>query len=136
MILSLNFEEYKTEIITADAHYSHKDDVVVVVTGCLFEKESKDNVGRKFSQSFLLAPQENGHFVLTDLFRYLDKGQVLKAEPELDNSTSESSATAPEHEPSHIPKVAVPDTTAPIVEKPTNVNNEDKEEEILEEPPQ
>lgn len=31
----------------------------------------KDNVGMKFTQTFFLAPQENGYFVLNDIFMYV-----------------------------------------------------------------
>ncbi|KAI3957755.1 hypothetical protein MKX01_007586 [Papaver californicum] len=145
-ILSLNSKDYKAEIKTADAQYSHKDGVIVLVTGCL---TGKDKVGRKFTQSFFLAPQEKGYYVRNDVFRYLDEGQVLRAEPVLVNGTSESVTAAPvaqELEPSHVPDLAVPDTTAPIVEELNNgvevhdhLNNEEEvvvQEEVVEEPPQ
>ncbi|KAI4341585.1 hypothetical protein MLD38_026293 [Melastoma candidum] len=32
-----------------------------------------DNLRRKFTQSFFLAPQDKGYFVLNDIFRYLDE---------------------------------------------------------------
>ncbi|MCL7032203.1 hypothetical protein MKW94_008344 [Papaver nudicaule] len=147
-ILSLNSKEYKAEIKTADAQYSHKDGVIVLVTGCLF---GKDRIGRKFTQSFFLAPQEKGYYVRNDVFRYVDEGQVLKAEPVVVNGTSESITAAPvarELEPSHVPEAAVPETTAPIAEAEelTNgpevydhLNNEEEEavqEEVVEEPSQ
>ncbi|XP_026377483.1 ras GTPase-activating protein-binding protein 2-like [Papaver somniferum] len=145
-ILSLNSTDYKAEIKTADAQYSHVDGVIVLVTGCL---TGKDNVGRKFTQSFFLAPQEKGYYVRNDVFRYLDEDQVLKPETVLVNGTSESITAAPvpqELEPSHVPEPAVPDTTAPIEEELSNgvevhehPNNEVEvvvQEEIVEEPPQ
>ncbi|MCL7037227.1 hypothetical protein MKW94_021231 [Papaver nudicaule] len=136
------------EIKTADAQYSHKDGVIVLVTGSLF---GKDRIGRKFTQSFFLAPQEKGYYVRNDVFRYVDEGQVLKAEPVVVNGTSESITAAPvarELEPSHVPEAAVPDTTTPIAEAEelTNgpevydhLNNEEEEavqEEVVEEPSQ
>lgn len=74
-ILSFDYKEYKAEIETADAQNSYKDGVTVLVTGCL---TSKDNLKRKFAQSFFLAPQENGFFVLNDVFRYVEDGELLK----------------------------------------------------------
>ena len=44
---------------------------MVQVTGTLRRKG--DSFARNFVQSFLLAPQENGFFVLNDIVRYLDK---------------------------------------------------------------
>ncbi|KAI3942876.1 hypothetical protein MKW92_017910 [Papaver armeniacum] len=142
-ILSLNSTDYKAEIKTADAQYSHVDGVIVLVTGCL---TGKDNVGRKFTQSFFLAPQEKGYYVRNDVFRYLDEDQVLKPETVLVNGTSESITAAPvaqELEPSHVPELAV---NTPIAEELSNgaevhehLNNEVEvvvQEEVVEEPPQ
>ncbi|KAK9036422.1 hypothetical protein V6N11_078424 [Hibiscus sabdariffa] len=66
-ILSLNYEDYKAEIKTVDAQDSFEKGVVVVVTGCL---TGKDSIRKKFTQTFFLAPQDNGYFVLNDVFRY------------------------------------------------------------------
>ncbi|XP_041002663.1 nuclear transport factor 2-like isoform X1 [Juglans microcarpa x Juglans regia] len=73
-ILSLDYKDYKAEIKTADAQKSYKDGVTVLVTGCL---TGKDNLRRKFAQSFFLAPQDNGYFVLNDVFRYMEDDESL-----------------------------------------------------------
>lgn len=39
------------------------------MTGCL---TGKDKLRKKFAQSFFLAPQAKGYFVLNDVFRYID----------------------------------------------------------------
>ncbi|MCI32335.1 ras GTPase-activating protein-binding protein 2-like, partial [Trifolium medium] len=77
-ILSLNYKEFKAEIKTADAQKSHKEGVTVLVTGCL---TGKDNLRRKFAQSFFLAPQDNGFFVLNDVFRYVEDREPLEPHP-------------------------------------------------------
>lgn len=74
-ILSFDYKEYKAEIETADAQKSYKDGVTVLVTGSL---TGKDNLKRKFAQSFFLAPQDNGYFVLNDVFRYVEDGEILE----------------------------------------------------------
>ncbi|KAE8662800.1 Nuclear transport factor 2 family protein with RNA binding domain isoform 1 [Hibiscus syriacus] len=74
-ILSLDYKNYKAEINTADAQKSYKEGVTVLVTGCLM---GKDNLKRKFAQSFFLAPQDNGYFVLNDVFRYVEDGESLE----------------------------------------------------------
>ncbi|KAI3924866.1 hypothetical protein MKW98_031117 [Papaver atlanticum] len=115
-ILSLNSKDYKAEIKTADAQYSHKDGVIVLVTECL---TGKDKVGRKFTVIFL-APQQKGYYVRNYAFRCLDEGQVLKPETFLVNGTSESitaALVAQKLEPSHVPDIPVPDTTTPIAEE-------------------
>lgn len=73
-IVSFDYKDYKAEIKTADAQKSYKDGVTVLVTGCL---TGKDNLRRKFAQSFFLAPQDNGYFVLNDVFRYVEDDEPL-----------------------------------------------------------
>ncbi|KAL8215085.1 hypothetical protein R6Q57_004534 [Mikania cordata] len=68
-ILSLNYDEFRAEIKSVDAQESLSKGVNVLVTGFL---TGKDNVLKKFTQSFFLAPQDNGYFVLNDMFRYMD----------------------------------------------------------------
>lgn len=86
-ILSLNYKDYKAEIKTADAQKSYKEGVTVLVTGCL---TGKDNLRRQFAQSFFLAPQDNGYFVLNDVFRYLDENEPSEQHSvnEVDDSTA------------------------------------------------
>jgi len=72
-ILSLNYKDYIAEIKTADAQQSFGDGVIVLVTGYL---TGTDNVRKKFAQSFFLAPQEKGYFVLNDVFRYVEDESV------------------------------------------------------------
>lgn len=69
----MDYKNYKAEIKTADAQASHKDGVIVLVTGCL---TGKDNLKRKFTQTFFLAPQDKGYYVLNDVFRYVEEGEL------------------------------------------------------------
>ncbi|KAL0450463.1 UNVERIFIED_CONTAM: Nuclear transport factor 2 [Sesamum latifolium] len=71
-ICSLDYKNYKAEIKTADAQDSYKDGVIVLVTGCL---TGKDNLRRKFTQTFFLAPQDKGYYVLNDVFRYVEESE-------------------------------------------------------------
>ncbi|KAM5581198.1 nuclear transport factor 2 [Rosa sericea] len=111
-ILSFDYKEYKAEIETADAQNSYKDGVTVLVTGCL---TSKDNLKRKFAQSFFLAPQENGFFVLNDVFRYVEDGELLK-----NHSVNNDATTVhlnQEREPTHVPDPPAPDLETNQVEE-------------------
>lgn len=69
LILSLDCHSYKAEIISAHTQFSYANGFLVLVTGCLI---GKNDVRRKFTQSFFLAPQERGYYVSNDLFRYVD----------------------------------------------------------------
>ncbi|CAL5445002.1 unnamed protein product [Camellia sinensis] len=68
-ILSLDYGNYKAEIKTVDAQESYKKGVIVLVTGCL---TGKDNVRKKFTETFFLAPQKKNYFVLNDVVRYVE----------------------------------------------------------------
>lgn len=68
-ILSLNYDEIRAEIKSIDVQESLDGGVNVLVTGYL---TGKDNIVRNFTQSFFLAPQDKGYFVLNDMFRYME----------------------------------------------------------------
>ena len=70
-ILSLHYGELSAQILIVDAQNSFNGGVLILVTGYLIEK---DNLRRKFTQTFFLAPQDKGYFVLNDAFRYVDNG--------------------------------------------------------------
>lgn len=89
-ITSLNYEDYTAEIKTADAQESYEKGVIVLVTGCL---TGKDNVRRKFSQTFFLAPQDKGYYVLNDVFRYIEENdapQLNSASVDITNEIAEA----------------------------------------------
>lgn len=90
-IQSLDYKNYKAEIKTADAQESHQNGVIVLVTGCL---TGTDNVRRKFTQAFFLAPQEKGYFVLNDIFRYVDESDESGIPSESVNGTDNDALTA------------------------------------------
>ncbi|PPR82206.1 hypothetical protein GOBAR_AA38512 [Gossypium barbadense] len=93
-VLSLNYEDYTAEIKTADAQDSFEKGVIVLVTGCL---TGKDNVRRKFTQTFFLAPQDKGYFVLNDIFRYVEEKELQNSVPVNGiNEQASTSALTPE----------------------------------------
>ncbi|KAF8408219.1 hypothetical protein HHK36_007364 [Tetracentron sinense] len=123
-ILSLDSKDYKAEIKTADAQESFKDGVIVLVTGCL---TGKDNVRRKFAQSFFLAPQDNGYFVLNDVFRYVEENESLEINPAPVNGNEENTPTAPltlDPEPTHIPDRPVPELATTSLKEDLNNGEE------------
>ncbi|XP_075506438.1 nuclear transport factor 2-like [Primulina tabacum] len=68
-IVSLNYENSRAQIQSVDAQESYNGGFHVLVTGCL---AGKDHSVRNFAQSFFLAPQDVGYFVLNDMFRYMN----------------------------------------------------------------
>ncbi|XP_031489958.1 nuclear transport factor 2-like isoform X2 [Nymphaea colorata] len=87
-IMSLDYHNFKSEIKTVDSQNSFNGGVVVLVTGSLL---GEGNSSRKFTQSFFLAPQEKGYYVLNDVFRLLDETDG----PAQPNGVSEASSEAP-----------------------------------------
>ena len=91
--MSLNFTGIKVKTINSLESWS--GGVLVVVSGSV---RAKDFSGwRKFVQTFMLAPQEKGYFVLNDIFHFIDEDVVHQQsvpvyseniiEPQLPNST-------------------------------------------------
>lgn len=58
------------EINKIDAQASFGGGVTVLVTGNMTSHDG--TIKKFFTQSFFLAPQDNGYFVLNDMFRYVD----------------------------------------------------------------
>lgn len=56
------------EVATIDSQVSAAGGFLVVVTATLI---GQDESRKSFSQTFFLAPQEKGYFVLNDIFRFV-----------------------------------------------------------------
>ncbi|XP_062219086.1 nuclear transport factor 2-like [Phragmites australis] len=72
----MGMDVVKAEIRTVDSQASLGGGFTVLVTGHL---TGRDGVRREFSQSFFLAPQEKGYFVLNDMFRFVSDGPAPAA---------------------------------------------------------
>lgn len=66
----MSFKKPNTVTKTVDAQESFHGGVTVLVTGALTVADKSS--AKYFIQSFFLAPQEHGYFVLNDIFRYVD----------------------------------------------------------------
>ncbi|KAJ0041801.1 hypothetical protein Pint_19050 [Pistacia integerrima] len=118
-ILSLDFKNSKAEIKTADAQNSLSGGVSVLVTGCL---TGKDNLRRKFVQSFFLAPQDNGYFVLNDIFRYVEDSEVLEKYPVNNVDDTPVVPSFPDSEPIHHPDPPASDPLTSRLEEDQSVS--------------
>ncbi|EXC04479.1 Putative G3BP-like protein [Morus notabilis] len=120
-ILSLKYEDYTAEITTADAQESYEKGVIVLVTGCL---TGTDNIRKKFTQTFFLAPQDKGYYVLNDVFRFVEESKVLQVNSVPVNGISENAqevSLAAEPEPTtHSPDNPVVDPANPSEEEDPN----------------
>jgi hypothetical protein len=72
-IVALAYDKDKAELASVDADLSAGGSVVVMVTGALASTApgAERRPKRNFVQSFVLAPQENGYYVLNDIIRFL-----------------------------------------------------------------
>ncbi|MED6168016.1 hypothetical protein PIB30_008036 [Stylosanthes scabra] len=100
IVSSLNF--VTIEIKTINSLDSWDGGVLVVVSG--FVKMKDISGRRKFVQTFFLAPQEKGFFVLNDVFHFVDDGVVY---PNLAQVASEKIDT--QHESTSLAEPPAPD---------------------------
>ncbi|CAK7349394.1 unnamed protein product [Dovyalis caffra] len=134
-ILSLGYGQVRAEIVTVDSQESYNGGVLVLVTGYL---NGNDNLRQKFTQSFFLAPQDKGYFVLNDVFRYVDDTRPQNGNQEPADNFEASLASdqdAPNQE-NHIsePIVALSEEVAGEVYNPSEIEDGSVEEEEEEEP--
>lgn len=87
-ITSIGFEDCKVFIHSVDAQSSANGGIIIQVIG---EMSNRGEPWRKFVQTFFLAEQPNGYFVLNDIFRFLKEESVEESdESEPEQSTTEA----------------------------------------------
>ena len=103
-IKELDFQDCKVRVSNVDSQESFKS-IVVQVIG---EISNKAAAHRKFVQTFILAEQPKGYFVLNDIFRYI-VDEEEEEEMENGNPSQEPAPTsAPEAEPETLTSSADP----------------------------
>ncbi|KAK1293007.1 hypothetical protein QJS10_CPB17g00743 [Acorus calamus] len=120
-VLSFDSKNMRAEIVNVDYQDSYRGGVFVLVNGNLI---GKDNVTKKFVQSFFLAPQENGYFVLNDAFQYVREtppmgtSNHLTTQPEssqvLDHQVVEPATPPREDELDNVPVIEEAQTPTPV----------------------
>ncbi|KAH7162370.1 NTF2 and RRM domain-containing protein [Dactylonectria estremocensis] len=99
-IKALDFQDCKVRVSNVDSQASF-DNIVIQVIG---ETSNKAGEPKKFVQTFVLAQQPSGYFVLNDILRYIDE--------ETDDESAEA-AEEPVEEPVEEPEVAT-EPVAPV----------------------
>jgi hypothetical protein len=87
-IQELDFQDCKVRVTNVDSQASDSN-IVIQVIG---EISNKSQPHKKFTQTFVLATQTNGYFVLNDIFRYLAEDDE-EAEVETHNQPEETQAS-------------------------------------------
>ena len=94
-IKELDIQDCKVRVSNVDSQESFKN-IVVQVIG---EMSNKAAPHRKFVQTFVLAEQPNGYFVLNDIFRYISEDEDEEVENVVAPDTESASVAEPETEP-------------------------------------
>lgn len=91
----MDIQDCKVRVLNVDSQASFQN-IVVQVIG---EMSNKSEPHHKFVQTFVLAEQPNGYFVLNDIFRYLnnDEDEIVEDEP------AEAEVPAEEHVSTVVP---------------------------------
>lgn len=107
-------------MLNVDSQASY-DNIVVQVIG---EMSNKNQPHHKFVQTFILATQPNGYFVLNDIFRYLnqDEDEIVEDQP-----LAEATSTQPELAPGEAEPVPTPAAADELVTTQDAVEHVDKE---------
>ncbi|KAG8373207.1 hypothetical protein BUALT_Bualt12G0147000 [Buddleja alternifolia] len=140
LTMSLNYTGI--EIKTAHSLESWNAGVLVMVSGSVNVKDF--NGRKKFVETFFLAPQEKGYFVLNDIFHYVDEEQILQhpiaylPRSTLD-SNLHSSATIREQVPNYMLSGDIQSrefVPSPKIEEDGPANNYNYPEEQLQQVPE
>ncbi|KAL1625149.1 hypothetical protein SLS56_007495 [Neofusicoccum ribis] len=87
-IKELDFKDCKVRVTNVDSQGSDSN-IVIQVVG---EISNKNQPHRKFTQTFVLAGQTNGYFVLNDIFRYIKEEDEELPEEEVAQETAAAPA--------------------------------------------
>lgn len=90
----MGFEDCKVYVSNVDSQSSAAGGIIIQVLG---EMSNKNGPWRKFAQTFFLAEQPNGYFVLNDIFRYLkDEEETEEQAEEIEDDVRHDEADARE----------------------------------------
>ncbi|KAF9423026.1 hypothetical protein BGZ94_008429 [Podila epigama] len=111
-IVSLGFEDCKVLVTNVDCQESIQGSIIIQVLGDL---SNKGGPAQKFVQTFFLAVQPKGFYVLNDIFRYLkdDSEDTIEENLTEDPKTDEHTADVPVQPETHVEAESAPEA-API----------------------
>ncbi|KZT43572.1 hypothetical protein SISSUDRAFT_978294 [Sistotremastrum suecicum HHB10207 ss-3] len=120
-ILSIGFQDCKVFIHSVDAQSSANNGIIIQVIG---EMSNNGEPWRKFAQTFFLAEQPHGYFVLNDIFRFLKEESVDSDDVEGEAVAESEAPASPVHATEPAPAAVkeeppVAETKAAVVEPPT-----------------
>ena len=131
-IKELDFQDCKVRVTNVDSQSSDSN-IVIQVIG---EISNKAAPHKKFTQTFVLAGQTNGYFVLNDIFRYIveeeDEAEPEQAQPEtVDAGLQEPAPTLSQ---SKEPETLTSSEDPAAIENDVKKVNKQLEEKVLNNP--
>jgi len=121
-ILSIGFNDCKVFINSVDAQSSANGGIIIQVIG---EMSNNAEAWRKFAQTFFLAEQPNGYFVLNDIFRFLKEEAVDTEEIDGEAAVPAPESAAPFNLPAPVTEIAPEVAVAePVTTQPTTLEPE------------
>ncbi|MBW0513091.1 hypothetical protein O181_052806 [Austropuccinia psidii MF-1] len=116
--MSLNFDDCKVFVSNVDSQSSADGGIIVQVLG---EMSNEAGPWRKFAQTFFLAEQPNGFFVLNDIFRYMKEDDEVEEEPEPEPVTVTEDIPVSDHSliPSGPDNHSAPTNRLPVATEPS-----------------
>ena len=131
-ITAIGFEDCKVFIHSVDAQSSANGGIIIQVIG---EMSNRGELWKKFVQTFFLAEQPNGYFVLNDIFRFLKEETAESEEEREDEEAPAEEKSAASLVPEPVPVPASPQESVPEpVEPLTPVEEPEPELEPVPEP--
>jgi hypothetical protein len=124
-IKELDFQDCKVRVTNVDSQTSDNN-IVIQVIG---EMSNKSAPHRKFVQTFVLAAQTNGYFVLNDIFRYIAEEEEEAEQEELQHESSAVTSGVQEPAPTGIASVSGHATKETVTHEP-DILEVDKKLEI------
>ncbi|RPB27712.1 hypothetical protein L211DRAFT_834562 [Terfezia boudieri ATCC MYA-4762] len=127
-IKSLHFKDCKVRVTNVDSQASAGGGILIQVMGDMIKDQGPC---QRFTQTFFLAEQPNGYFVLNDIFRYLKEEEEVfpeeeEAAPEpeavpVEESPVEEPEPVKESEDTSVPTEAEPEPEPTKPEEPVSV---------------
>ncbi|CAL5083942.1 unnamed protein product [Urochloa decumbens] len=117
-LLSMDFTDCLIELETVDCQPSHVDGVLILVVGYV----TIDGLKQKFTQSFFLAPQGSGYFVLNDMLRLAKPTKAKEVVANHVDGSTQTTALPAEPDTASIKESTVPNI--PPTENAMPVNDE------------
>ncbi|WFD23560.1 hypothetical protein MEQU1_002253 [Malassezia equina] len=107
-IMSIGLDDTKVVVLSVDSQSSADGGIIVQVLG---ELSNQGGAWRKFVQTFFLAAQTNGYYVLNDIFRYI---QVDSEAAEEQADEGETAAPVAVADTAHAPAEVIEEEGTPV----------------------